>query len=199
MNTSLKLFNNQGVSNVTLRQIALEIGISQGNLNYHFKTRQDIIEALYFELVRKMDELMAFSQDKIPSLETLFHIGKKSMEGLYEYRFILKDALHLIKESEQIKTHYIQLQKIREQQYLQLFDHMIIKGLMRHESFPGEFSNLYHRMNIIGDNWINTQELLHPELNDPVDFYGMILFEMIFPYLTKAGKIEFMKLHHLHS
>ena len=48
INTALKLFNTEGLSKVTLRTIANKMGISQGNLNYHFKKRDDIIEALYF-------------------------------------------------------------------------------------------------------------------------------------------------------
>ncbi len=192
LKTALELFNNEGVNNVTLRQIAQEIGISQGNLNYHYKTRQDIIEALYFELVQKMDELMEHSASQLPTLETLYINGVKSMEGLYNYRFILKDALHVIKESEKIKIHYIQLQKVREQQYLHIFKLLVDEGIMRKEEFPNEYSNLYHRMNILGDNWINSQELLNPDLKNPVEYYSRILFEMIYPYLTSQGKTEFI-------
>jgi AcrR family transcriptional regulator len=36
--------------------IALELNMSSGNLNYHFKKREDIFEALYFEMVLEFDE-----------------------------------------------------------------------------------------------------------------------------------------------
>ena len=52
---ALLLFNNNGTANVSLRAIAKETGISIGNLQYHFKKREDIIEALYFQLVDKID------------------------------------------------------------------------------------------------------------------------------------------------
>ena len=36
LDTSLELFNKNGISNVRLQQIADETGISLGNLAYHF-------------------------------------------------------------------------------------------------------------------------------------------------------------------
>jgi len=47
LQTSQKLFNERGVYNVTLRQIATETNMSQGNLNYHFKKREDILKELF--------------------------------------------------------------------------------------------------------------------------------------------------------
>ena len=55
LQTALNLFNQHGVPNVTLRRIAAEMFISQGNLNYHFKHREDIIEALYFQLLETFE------------------------------------------------------------------------------------------------------------------------------------------------
>ena len=58
LDTSLELFNSLGLSKVTLRTIANKMGISQGNLNYHFKKREEIIETLYFQLVQNIDNSM---------------------------------------------------------------------------------------------------------------------------------------------
>ena len=52
------LFNEKGVQTTTLRQIASALGMSQGNLNYHFKTKQDIISRLYFDLVGQLTKEM---------------------------------------------------------------------------------------------------------------------------------------------
>ncbi len=52
---ALELFNKEGVQQTTLKKIAQALGISQGNLNYHYKIKQEIIEKLYFDLVDKID------------------------------------------------------------------------------------------------------------------------------------------------
>ena len=45
-----ELFNEQGEANVTLAQIGERLGISEGNVWYHFHTKQDVIFALFTEL-----------------------------------------------------------------------------------------------------------------------------------------------------
>ncbi|HED09125.1 MAG TPA: TetR/AcrR family transcriptional regulator, partial [Caldithrix abyssi] len=72
LHTALTLFNRQGLPRVTLRAIAKEMGISQGNLNYHYKKRDEIIEALYFQLVARIDMEMEKSAGEESPLEQLF-------------------------------------------------------------------------------------------------------------------------------
>jgi AcrR family transcriptional regulator len=47
---ALALFNQGGESNVSLAQNAAEVDISEGNLWYHFRTKGDLIGALFEEL-----------------------------------------------------------------------------------------------------------------------------------------------------
>ena len=50
------LFNDKGYHRVTIRMIALELGMSAGNLNYHYEKREAIFEALYFEMAAPFDQ-----------------------------------------------------------------------------------------------------------------------------------------------
>ena len=65
------LFSQQGYNAVSIGEIAGALGISKGNVTYHFKRKEDIMEALlaeakptfFQEPPRTMEELDAFLED----------------------------------------------------------------------------------------------------------------------------------------
>jgi AcrR family transcriptional regulator len=189
LRAALLLFNEYGLVNVSVRQIAQELNISQGNLNYHFKLKEDIIEALYFQLVAEMDSQMNSMKVSNNELESLYNSSLSTMKKMYDYKFILIDFIHLMNENRKIKSHYAELMKIRNEQFQFIFQILIKASLLRPEEFDKEYERLYQRMNILGDSWINVY--LTFEKDKSVKFYGDLLFEMIYPYLNKKGKIAY--------
>ncbi len=192
LQTALVLFNTEGLKEVTLRRIALEMGISQGNLNYHFKTRGDIVSALYFRLVHEMDIEMAKVLVAQPIISLLYESALVSMRKFYDYRFIMKDLYRVLEASEELNKHYRNLQELRKDQYMLLFQNLIRQGLIREEEMTGEYSRLYERMNILGDNWINAASLFRKHDSSVIKHFHHLLFEMIYPYLTEVGKKEYL-------
>lgn len=188
LDTALRLFNESGLSKVTLRTIANEMGISQGNLNYHFKKREDIIEGLYFDLVHLIDQTMDHSGRDEDLFSMMFSMTKKMMDSFFEYRFFLTDFVQIIRENEVIREHYSQLVIQREQQFEVIFKVFIAQGYMREEVFEGEYKNLFMRLQILGSFWIPSTVILSEELNtNTISRYGNLINETIIPYLTPKG------------
>jgi AcrR family transcriptional regulator len=52
---SVKLFNENGLDSVRLQQIAEEVGISVGNLAYHFKNKEAIVESVFEQVFEEFD------------------------------------------------------------------------------------------------------------------------------------------------
>lgn len=192
LNTSLELFNSLGLSKVTLRTIAKKMGISQGNLNYHFKKRDDIIEELYFQLVKNIDKSMLDLQQSKDVLQLMVDISQTIMSNFYEYRFFLLDFVQIMRENKKIKMHYSELTTQREQQFSMLFNLLIENDLIRKEILQNEYKNLYKRFQILGDFWISDAEITNTKITKKtISIYSEILTQAIFPYLTIKGQKKY--------
>ncbi|MCC5930002.1 MAG: TetR family transcriptional regulator [Cyclobacteriaceae bacterium] len=194
LDNSLALFNDKGLKDVTLRAIAQSLDISQGNLNYHFKTKDELLNTLYYELVAKIDREMQGMLQAQTSLHYLYQSSFTTMKCFYEYRFFMRDLYKILKENDEIKSHYTTLQTFRNQQFSQLFHDLIEAGIIRPEAFENEYARFYIRMRIIGDNWINSEDLAPYCHSDFIHYNHQLLFELIYPYLTDYGRIEYMKI-----
>ena len=72
LDTALTMFNAQGEPNVTTNHIADELEISPGNLYYHFRNKDDIIEQLFARFEERMDAALSVPQGRLPGLEDIW-------------------------------------------------------------------------------------------------------------------------------
>jgi AcrR family transcriptional regulator len=192
LDTSLELFNSLGLSQVTLRTIANKMEISQGNLNYHFKKREDIIETLYFQLVENVDSSMSSMKELKNPFQLLVSISQTIMFNFFEYRFFLLDFVQIMRQNKKIRTHYTELTILRELQFLSLLNLLIENDLMRKEVLPNEYKNLYKRFQMLSEFWISDAEIHNSKIiKKTISTYSVILIQAIFPYLTLKGQKEY--------
>ena len=190
---SLTLFNNSGTSNTSLRTIADEVGISVGNLQYHFKKREDIIEALYFELVEKMDAVFFIPSDDL--LKSFLNISKEIITILYEYNFFLLDFVTITRKNQKIKKHYSQLSKQREIETLKMVALLISNNLFREELLKNEYSNLFKRIEVISNFWFSSVLIQADSLHKAsIQEYTLLISQSIYPYLTAKAKKQYLNL-----
>ena len=198
VDTALKLFNLKGLSQVTLRTIAKEMKISQGNLNYHFKKRADIIEAIYFRLVAEMDSSMAKMMHSEIHLQLLLDISASMMTNTFKYRFFLLDFTQIMREHKNIKKYHSKLIAIRQAESIASFDVFVANGIMRKEELPNEYIHLYKRIQIFSDFWMASAEIEKPKLEKKlIGEYLEIMIQSIYPYLTAKGRKQYKSLSFL--
>lgn len=187
--TALDLFNANGMAKVTLRTIANKMDISQGNLNYHYKKREDIVEALYFQMVENINEAVNNSLQSQNHLEAFFGVSKTIMFTFYKYQFFLLDFVLIMREHKRIKQHYNTLIKQRELEFLSAVDMLKDAGLFREPLFSNEYDNLFKRFQILSDFWMSSVVVEQGKITkDLVNQYAEIIYQSIFPYLTIKGQ-----------
>lgn len=193
LQTARQLFNEYGVPNVTLRRIALELKMSQGNLNYHFKHREDIIEALYFELLETFNEEKSKLDTSKMDFQFIMDSIKAGMEALFKYRFLMIDFNQNMRENPQLHSHFKELEGIRKQTYLHAFNLAIESKIMRSPMFEGEYDGLNERIRVYSDYWIASSAVYQEDQTTAVEKYSSLLVEMFFPYFTEEAQQTFLQ------
>lgn len=93
--TALTLFNERGESGVTSVDIAMELDISPGNLYYHFKGKEVIVEALLDWHKKQMHEVLASSVVNKVSADEFFYYLHIVLEKLQLFRFFYRSPADL--------------------------------------------------------------------------------------------------------
>lgn len=124
---ALDLFNRFGESNVSPAQLAGVLGMSSGNLYYHFPSKADLVTALFEAYARKLKKILPAGIE-IENIEDAWFFLHTLFELIGEYRFIYRDLNDLLSKNVRIEkqTQHIMRQKIEAVENA-------IKGLHRHQ------------------------------------------------------------------
>lgn len=96
LEASLRLFNDQGERNVTTNHIAADLGISPGNLYYHFKNKQAIIFELFTHYEARVMGVLQLPEARVVSISDKLRYLMETFKGLWEYRFMHRDMESLL-------------------------------------------------------------------------------------------------------
>ena len=88
---ALGLLNTEGDAGATIAAIADAVGISQGNLHYHFRTRTAIVEALLAGFEHAMSELVDGGIPERVSIDDAWLFLQLLTETLDRHRFLVRD------------------------------------------------------------------------------------------------------------
>ncbi len=91
LHVSLLLFNEEGEAQQTAVDISNALGISPGNLYYHFKGKDAIIRALFDSFEEEMRIILRGSRGKVTSIEDNWVYLYIILEEVYDFRFFYRN------------------------------------------------------------------------------------------------------------
>jgi AcrR family transcriptional regulator len=100
---ALEMFNATNTQAATTNHIAKEMGISIGNLHYHYKNREEIIRMLYAQYRTEMT-----GEGVIRCIKQLEETHKNAMNQLWKYRFFQRELLFLLSRDPLLHDQYVQ-------------------------------------------------------------------------------------------
>ncbi len=95
-----RLFNEKGYAATTVVEIAASVGISQGNLTYHFPTKRDLVTELQKRFSHSVGEQRARRQ-KGPVTDDYVELLLFAMRSVSQNRFLLFDRAQFARDSDE--------------------------------------------------------------------------------------------------
>lgn len=192
LDAALQQFNELGTDAVTVRSVADAVGISHGNLCYHFKNTDVLIEALYQQLVEEIGAAVFQMQTGEQSLRNWYVQVEATCRLLYQYRFLLLDFTRICRRLDTIRSHFRQLMVVRRQQMSELIATMVENGRLQEPWIESQYDTLISQVLLMGDAWIPHAEIHSDLTGEPlIRHYSRLFFSMLAPYLTEKGEKEY--------
>ncbi|MFP8832816.1 TetR/AcrR family transcriptional regulator [Hydrogenophaga sp. XSHU_21] len=105
LETTLDLFNRFGEPNVSTTLISAELGISPGNLYYHYPAKDELINSLFERYERSLGELLG-AADGVRNVEDAWFFLHSLFERMWEYRFLYRDLNDLLSKNRLLETRF---------------------------------------------------------------------------------------------
>ncbi|MEO6264211.1 MAG: TetR/AcrR family transcriptional regulator [Luteimonas sp.] len=126
LDCSLAMFNAQGEPNVTTNHIADELEISPGNLYYHFRNKDDIIENLFGKYEERIDAALAAPNGRLPGLEDVWLQLHLVFECIWDYRFLYRDLVDILSRNRRLRIRFARILRRADEQA-----HAVMRGLLQ--------------------------------------------------------------------
>lgn len=186
LDTALRLFNERGYNAVSMRAIAQALGISVGNLTYHYKRKEDLVEALVAQRHQHYKKPQA-PQSLMALHETFVRLLRHHAENAYYFRHYTQFA----QVSEQVRKQQRDVTKDFHAMVLGCFATLRKSGLMQPELQPGQDQCTAGTLMMltVQDTLRYTGPVAHTEENTRL----LCLWSVLLPLLTGAGKGQYTR------
>lgn len=193
LKASIQLFNTNGMANVRLQQIANEIGISPGNLAYHFRNKEAIVEAINDDLYHEASEILS-TYRIFPNLMDFDNQLTKYLSFVQKYPFYFLDLL-------EIERHYPEIRSKRQvhiskmiSQIRKRFDFNNQRGLIVDEPRAGVYDSTANAIWILITFWVPQNIVRGVEVPIQTSQFKEMIWNQVYPYFTETGIAEFEQL-----
>ncbi len=187
--TALEMFNRLGEPNVTTADIAVEMGISPGNLYYHFRNKNEIVGELFAALERRLDALLDPRASGVVDVEDLWLFLHLLFEAMWDYRFLYRDLDEILSRSRNLATRFASIMRRGTATVSALCESMVDNGAMR--ASAREIAAVAENVALVATFWISYQRIAAREPDAAavnLDRAAYQVLSLIAPFLQGSSR-----------
>ena len=192
---SIALFNEQGERSVTTNHIAADLGISPGNLYYHFRNKEDIILSIYEEYARNLlIETMPEVKPEVKPLDAIILYMDAVFQALMKFRFFYSNLPVLLAKNPLLHDKYVEVQGVIAKRVSELLLSLRAANMM--DFADEDLPDIVSILRLVNTFWLSFYQTQNndTEINDAVFYEGVLkILVIIQPYVTDSAKEEFLE------
>ncbi|MET0440013.1 MAG: TetR/AcrR family transcriptional regulator [Devosia sp.] len=106
LDAALALFNERGTDTVTTNHIAEALGMSPGNLYYHFRNKAEVVRELFARITAEWASNYAVPPATMPSIAMMEVMVAGNFDIQARYRFFFRDLTLLLNADPELAAAY---------------------------------------------------------------------------------------------
>jgi len=183
--TALRLFNESGTAPVSTNHIADALGISPGNLYYHFRNKEEIIRALFEQQFARWDADYAFPDDRLPNLDDLQQLVRATFVTAWEYRFMYRELIALLRRDLQLHLRWVEIRARGFAGFHELFNLFVAAGVLRDPGDEGVVTRLAELVWLISEFWLASVEVSGETVDTAQMEHGVeLMLQVLGPFIA---------------
>ena len=198
LEVTLELFNRFGEPNVSTTLISAELGISPGNLYYHYPAKDELINSLFDRYEHALNELLNAS-DSVRNVEDAWFFMHTLFELIWQYRFLYRDLNDLLSKNRRLETHFQWVLKNKARAVRTMLGGMGRAGAMALDS--REVDATATSMVVLLTYWLSFEYVRNPRhALEPANAQSALMrgahhvLSLLVPYLEPAEKSHLQSL-----
>jgi AcrR family transcriptional regulator len=156
---TLELFNRFGEPNVSTTLISAELGISPGNLYYHFPSKDALVNQLFDQYETAMLSLLDAAPD-VRDVEDTWFFLHSLFEQVWNHRFLYRDLNNLLSGNRHLETHFHAVLERKTLAFRQMLESLVAVGLMRMDA--DNIETLSASLSVMVTYWLSYEYVRNP-------------------------------------
>ena len=181
-NTARELFNEKGVMNVTLRDVASELSRSYGNITYHYASKEVLIQVLFADMHQELAELQKPPKDQ-DLLRYFLKLPEISFEITLRYLFLTVDHNEIKRNFPEFFARVYELNNARKAQWLGLLNQLLTDGYLKSDLDQGDLEYIMFLSACVRTAYF---QVTKPAAYNQKD-YTQTVNHLLKPYLSTEG------------
>ena len=156
---TLELFNRYGEPHVSTTMISSELGISPGNLYYHFPSKDKLVNHLYDGFEDGMLSLLEAGAD-VHDTEDAWFFLHSLFEKVWGHRFLYRDLNHLLSGNRHLETRFHAVLERKTRALRQMLESLATARCMQID--PDQIETLSTGMAVMVTYWLSYEYVRDP-------------------------------------